>query len=242
MQFSGKTAVVTGGSRGIGKSITESLVAKGAKVAVIYASNSQMAEQLRMPGTVEIYQCDVSDYDKSKETVERIISDFIKIDILVNSAGITADKLLLRMSENDFDRVIAVNLKGTFNMIKHLVPHFSKNRYGRIINLSSYAGIHGNFGQVNYSASKSGTIGLTKSVAKEFAKRGITCNAVAPGLIDTDMTNILSDSVLEKYLEAVPSGRIGTPEDVAAAVLFLASDEASYITGTSISVDGGLGM
>ncbi|MEE0868555.1 MAG: 3-oxoacyl-ACP reductase FabG, partial [Ruminococcus sp.] len=191
---------------------------------------------------VEQYFCDVSDFEASQKVVEQVIEEFGGIDFLINNAGITRDKLILNMDEKDFDTVISVNLKGTFNMIKHTYKHFMKKRFGRIVSTSSIVGLNGNAGQANYSASKAGIIGLTKSVAKELAGRGVTANAVAPGYIGTDMTNVLSDKVKDAMKAQIPAKRIGTPEDVANVVAFLCSDEAAYVTGEVIRVDGGLAM
>ena len=241
--FNGKVAVVTGGSRGIGFEITSELISKGASVAVIYFGTDeegQNAEKAFPEGKCKAYKCDVSDYEESGNVIAHILSDFGKVDILVNNAGITRDKLVLQMTEKDFDDCINVNLKGAFNCIKHLTRPFMKQRSGKIINMSSVVGLMGNAGQLNYSASKAGLIGLTKSAAKEFASRGITCNAVAPGYIETEMTAALSDEVKEGFLKAIPLKRPGKTSDVAAAVLFFASDAADYITGQIIKVDGGL--
>ena len=247
MRFENKTAVITGGSRGIGLAIAEKLAQGGANIAILYVGDESEGisakEQLEKYGTkVEQYFCDVSNYEASGQVVEKVIEEFGGIDILVNNAGITRDKLVLNMDEKDFDAVINVNLKGTFNMIKHTYKHFMKKRYGRIISTSSIVGLGGNAGQANYSASKAGIIGLTKSVAKELAARGVTVNAVAPGFIATDMTNVLSDKVKDSMKAQIPAKHIGSTEDVANAVAFLASDEASYITGEVIRVDGGLAM
>ena len=242
--LSGKTAVVTGGSRGIGAEIARTLAAAGADVAVVCAGNAELAEKVcsecRETGVrAQSYLCDVSDFAAVKELVTRIKADFGTVDILVNNAGITRDNLLTMMSEQQFDEVMNTNLKGAFNMMRHCSGIFIRKRSGCIVNVSSVAGIAGNPGQCNYSASKAGIIGLTKSAARELASRGVTCNAVAPGFIDTDMTRALSADrgELEK---AIPMGRFGTPEDVARAVLFLT--EAGYITGEVIRVDGGVGM
>ena len=247
MDFTNKTAVVTGGSRGIGLAIATKLAQGGANIAILYVGDGsegiKAKEELLQYGTkVEQYFCDVSDFEASQKVVEQVIEEFGGIDFLINNAGITRDKLILNMDEKDFDAVIGVNLKGTFNMIKHTYKHFMKKRFGRIVSTSSIVGLNGNAGQANYSASKAGIIGLTKSVAKELAGRGVTANAVAPGYIGTDMTNVLSDKVKDAMKAQIPAKRIGTPEDVANVVAFLCSDEASYVTGEVIRVDGGLAM
>lgn len=247
MRFENKTAVVTGGSRGIGFAIASRLAKEGANIAILYVGDEseglKAKEELLKFGTkVEQYFCDVSNFEASKQVVEKVIEDFGGIDILVNNAGITRDKPVLNMDEKDFDAVIGVNLKGTFNMIKHTYKHFMKKRYGRIVSTSSIIGIIGNAGQANYAASKAGIIALTKSVAKELAGRGVTANAVAPGYIGTDMTNVLSDKVKDAMKAQIPAKRIGTPEDVADVVAFLCSDDAAYVTGEVIRVDGGLAM
>ncbi len=246
--FENKTALITGAARGIGFSVAEKLASCGANIAVVdycgdedgTASAAKLAESYGVK--TAFYRCDVSDFEKSKETVDKIIVDFGGVDILVNNAGIVRDKLMLKMSDADFDAVISVNLKGTFNMIKHLYTHFMKKRAGRIVNVSSVVGLTGNAGQANYSASKAGVVGLTKSAAKELAGRGVTVNAVAPGYIMTDMTNALSDKVKEQFTQSIPMKKGGRPEDVANAIAFLCSDESSYITGEVIRVDGGLAM
>lgn len=247
MDFTNKTAVVTGGSRGIGLAIASKLAQGGANIAILYVGDEsegiKAKEELSKYGTkVEQYFCDVSDFEASKQVVDKVIEEFGGIDFLINNAGITRDKLILNMEEKDFDAVIGVNLKGTFNMIKHTYKHFMKKRFGRIVSTSSIVGLNGNAGQANYSASKAGIIGLTKSVAKELAGRGVTANAVAPGYIGTDMTKVLSDKVKDAMKAQIPAKRIGTPDDVANVVAFLCSDEAAYVTGEVIRVDGGLAM
>ena len=242
-----KTAVVTGASRGIGLAVAKKLASQGANIAILYVGKEEEGENAKkeveaLGVKVGLYYCDVSSFNESKETVEKIIEEFGGIDILVNNAGIVRDKLVLKMEEADFDAVINVNLKGTFNMIKHTYTHFMKKRAGRIVNVASVVGINGNAGQANYSASKAGVIGLTKSVAKELAGRGVTANAVAPGYIITDMTNALSDKVKDAIEASIPMKKRGLPEDVANAISFLCSDDASYITGEVIRVDGGMAM
>lgn len=247
MRFENKTAVVTGGSRGIGLAIATKLAKEGANIAILYVGDEnegiKAKEELSQYGTkVEQYFCDVSNFEESKKVVDKVIEEFGSIEILVNNAGITRDKLVLNMDEKDFDAVINVNLKGTFNMIKHTYKHFMKKRYGRICSIASIVGLTGNAGQANYSASKAGIIGLTKSVAKELAGRGVTANAVAPGYIATDMTSVLPDKVKDAMKAQIPAKRIGTPDDVADVVAFLCSDDAAYVTGEVIRVDGGLAM
>ncbi|NLJ30723.1 MAG: 3-oxoacyl-[acyl-carrier-protein] reductase [Clostridiales bacterium] len=247
MNLQGKTAVVTGGSRGIGKAIALRLAQCGAQVAVIYAGNEAAANETcaqiaQEGGAAKAYRCDVSDYAQTEQTVKAVLGDFGKIDILVNNAGIVRDALILSMTEQDFEQVVNTNLKGAFHMIKHTYRQFMKQRSGRIINIASVSGISGNAGQANYSSAKAGMIGLTKSVARELAARGVTCNAIAPGFIETDMTAQLSDKVKEAALQTIPLRRLGTPQDVANLAAFLAGDEAGYITGAVIQVDGGLCM
>lgn len=242
-----KVAVVTGGSRGIGRAISLEFARQGASVAILYAGNEQAAletaAQIREMGQQALtIRCDVASWDETKEAVATIIETFGQVDILVNNAGITRDGLTLSMSEENFDAVVDTNLKGAFHMIRHLFAPMMKRRSGRIINISSVAGLMGNAGQINYASAKAGLIGMTKTVAKELAARGITCNAIAPGFIETDMTAVLSDRVKENAEKTIPMGRMGKPEDIAAAALFLASDAAAYITGEVIRVDGGLCM
>ena len=239
----GKTAVVTGGSRGIGRAIAYKLASMGADIAVIYAGNAEAAETVCRRCAEETgvkaraYQCDVADFTAVKETVARIRTDFGTVHILVNNAGITRDGLLAIMKEEDYDAVVDTNLKGAFNMIRHCAGLFIRNREGCIINITSVAGLMGNAGQCNYSASKAGLIGLTKSVARELAPKGIRCNAIAPGFIATDMTGSQTDNPL---LGTIPLGRMGEPEDVAEAAAYLAT--AKYVTGEVLRVDGGIAM
>ena len=245
MSLNGKTALVTGASRGIGRAIALRLAEDGANVAVIYAGSADKAEAVvneitALGVNAKAYRCNVADSAAVNETVKAVTNDLGKIDILVNNAGITRDGLMLRMKDEDFDAVLDTNLKGAFNMIRACYSGFIRKKSGRIINISSFSCIMGNAGQANYSASKAGVIGLTKSVARELASRGITCNAVAPGFIQTDMTENLGDN--NPLLNSIPLGRMGKPEDIAAAVAFLASDSAAYITGEVLKVDGGLAI
>lgn len=242
-----RTVIVTGGSRGIGKAVALKMAECGANVAVIATKRSDAAEktldELKEKGSMaKLYICDVSNMAAAADTVTGILEDYGKIDILVNNAGITKDKFLMAMSRDDIDGVIDVNLKGTIYMTKECIRPFMKQRRGNIINISSVVGIMGNAGQANYAASKAGVIGFTKTVAKEYAARGIRCNAIAPGYISTDMTEILSFETKNEIKKMIPSGRFGTPEDVAELAAFLASDASSYITGEVIKVDGGLYM
>lgn len=242
-----KTAVITGGSRGIGRAIAIKLSQEGYNTAIIYQGNEIKAEETRIicqknGVTSRIYKCDVSNYQETEDLCKTILNDFGSIDVLVNNAGITRDGLLIRMKEEDFDAVINTNLKGCFNFTKSVGAIMLKQKAGRIVNISSVSGILGNAGQVNYSASKAGVIGLTKSAARELASRGITVNAVAPGYVQTDMTDCLSDKVKEALLTSIPLRRYGEVDDIANTVSFLVSEGASYITGQVISVDGGMHM
>lgn len=242
-----KIAVVTGASRGIGKEIALTLAAKGAVVIVNYNGSAAKVEEVVQEiqaagGKGEAIQCNVSDYDKAAELMAYVVKQYGRVDILVNNAGITRDNLLMKMSEEDFDAVINTNLKGAFNCIKHISRQMLKQKSGRIINVSSVSGVMGNAGQANYCASKAGIIGLTKSVARELASRGITSNAVAPGFIDTEMTQVLPDTVKSNVVEQIPMKHFGSTRDIANTVAFLASDEAGYITGQVICVDGGMAM
>lgn len=245
--FEGKTAVVTGASGGIGRAIAIALAKQGAQVAVHYRGNRAKAEAVKEEitaagGTAEIFGCDVADFESCKQFIKEVTDHFGKIDILVNNAGITKDGLLMGMKESDFSDVIDTNLKGTFNCMKFVVRQMMKQKYGRIINISSVSGVAGNAGQANYCASKAGVIGLTKSAAKELASRNITVNAIAPGYVETEMTAVLSDKVKEEIQSRIPIPRLGQPEDIAHAAVFLASDYASYITGQVLLVDGGMVM
>lgn len=245
--LNGKTAVVTGASRGIGRAVAIELASKGATVVINYNGAEDKAkkvqEEIQAMGQKAVcMQCDVSDFKMCEEFVKEVVSEFGQIDILVNNAGITRDGLLMKMSEESFDAVLNTNLKGAFHCIRFASRQMLKQRSGRIINMASVVGLTGNVGQSNYAASKAGVIGLTKAVARELASRGITVNAVAPGFIESDMTNELSEAVKEASLAGIPLGAFGKPEDVAAAVGFLASDQAKYITGQVLQVDGGMVM
>lgn len=247
MLLEGKTALVTGASRGIGRAVAVALASAGAKVAVNYAGNDAAAEETKAAieaagGTAILVKADIADSEAVEKMVADTVAAFGQIDILVNNAGITRDVLLMRMKNEDFDAVINTNLKGVYYTTKAVTKLMMKKRYGRIINMASVVGLTGNAGQANYSAAKAGVIGFSKTVAKELASRGITCNMVAPGLIATDMTKDLPEKAKEAMMTSIPLGRAGQPEDVAQAVLFLASDNASYITGQVINVDGGMVM
>lgn len=245
MSLEGKTALVTGASRGIGRQVALTLAKKGAAVIVNYNGSQARAEEVvkeitENGGKAAVCGCDVSDFSKAEDMIKNIIKEYGSIDILVNNAGVTRDNLLMKMSEEDFDKVISTNLKGAFNCIKHVSRQMLRQKSGRIISISSVVGIAGNAGQANYAASKAGIIGLTKSVAKELGSRGITVNAIAPGYVETEMTDGLSDELKAKMVENIALKRAGKPEDIANAVAFLVSEEASYITGQVISVDGGM--
>ena len=240
-----RVALVTGAGRGIGATIARTLAADNTDIAVVdYGEESSAAAALQAiaeaGAAVRYYRCDVSDFTATKAVVDAIVKDFGKIDILVNNAGVTADKLILRMDEADWDRVLNINLKGCFNMIKHATAHMMRKRYGRIVSISSVVGLMGNAGQANYAASKAGIIGLTKTVAKEFGSRGITANAVAPGFIKTAMTDALTEEQKQAMYKMIPLGRLGETQDIADAVKFLVSDAAAYITGVVLKVDGGM--
>lgn len=242
-----KVALITGATRGIGREIALELAENGMDIAINYRSESDIPEDLK--GEIEAYnvrcefvQADVSDFEQCERMVKETIEKFGKIDVLVNNAGITRDGLIMRMKKEDFESVIDVNLVGTFNVTRNVIPHMIKQRAGRIVNLASVVGVAGNAGQTNYSASKAGVIGFTKSLAKEVASRNILVNAVAPGFIDTDMTSVLSDSVKENIHAQIPLKRMGTPREVAKVVKFLASEDSSYVTGQVINIDGGMVM
>ena len=247
MKLNGKVALVTGASRGIGAAIASKFASLGCDVAINYAGNIQKAEEtlnsVKAYGVnAQIYQANVANYEEVEAMTKQIIKDFGHLDIIINNAGITSDNLMMRMDQDSFDSVIDVNLKGTWNVCKSITRPILKQRSGVIINLSSVVGINGNVGQVNYAASKAGVIGLTKSLAKEFASRNIRVNAVAPGYVKSDMTAKLSEEITEKVLENIPLGQLGEVEDIANSVAFLVSDEARYITGQVLVVDGGMAI
>lgn len=243
-------ALVTGSARGIGAATVRALAAQGHPVVINHAHEGSasaaraLADEVKAAYGVEalVVQADVSDFDAAKELVDAALAQFEHIAVVVNNAGITRDTLLMRMKEEQFDEVIATDLKGVFNVCRHAVRPLAKQRAGRIVNISSLSGLMGQAGQANYSAAKAGVVGLTKALARELAGRGVTVNAVAPGFIATDMVANMNQDVLEKMRVQIPLGRLGTPEDVASAVAFLASDAAAYITGQVIQVDGGLGI
>lgn len=243
-----KVALITGGSRGIGKAIAKKFAKEGYDIVINYVSESaelgKVKEEIIENGNVDILfvKADVTNYNGCEEMIKEVINKFGRIDVLVNNAGITKDGLLMRMKEEDFDKVIEVNLKGTFNVTKNVIPYMMKQRSGKIVNISSVVGIGGNAGQANYAASKAGIIGFTKSVAKELASRNILANCVAPGFIKTDMTDVLSDAVKENINKQIPLNKMGEAEEVANAVYFLASEENTYITGQVLNVDGGMIM
>lgn len=243
--LAGKVALVTGAGRGIGRQIALTLAKNGATVIVNYNGSKESAEAVvaeitAAGGTAEAIQCNVADFAASEAFVKQVLEKYQKVDILVNNAGVTRDNLIMRMTEEDYDMVLDTNLKGAFHMIKHLSRSFIKQRSGKIINISSVSGVLGNAGQSNYSASKAGLIGLTKSIAREFASRGINVNAVAPGFIDTDMTKNMTEDAKRALNGMIPMGKIGNASDVADLVLFLAGEHSNYITGQVICVDGGM--
>ena len=243
----GKTAIVTGASRGIGRATAIKLASLGANIILNYRSNeeeaSKVEEEIKAFGVETIMvKADISKMDEVENMISTAKEKFGTIDIMVNNAGITKDTLIMRMKEEDFDSVIDVNLKGVFNCLKCITPVMMKQKSGKIINLSSVVGISGNAGQVNYAASKAGVIGMTKSLAKEIGSRGITVNAVAPGFIETDMTEVLGEKAKDEYKKGIPLRKLGKPEDVANVIAFLASEAADYVTGQVIHVDGGMVM
>ncbi len=247
MLLEDKIAVVTGAGRGIGRGIALALAREGAMVIVNYNGSADRAAEV--VGTIEAnggkavaIQCNVSDFEAAKEFYANVVKEYGRIDILVNNAGITKDNLIMKMSEEEFQAVIQTNLAGTFHGVKFVTRPMMKQRCGRIINIASVSGVIGNMGQANYSASKAGVIGLTKAMAKELAARNITVNAIAPGFIETEMTDVLSDSVKEAAVSTIPLGKFGEVDDIAEAVVFLASDKAKYITGQVLCVDGGIAM
>lgn len=247
MLLENKIAVVTGAGRGIGRGIALALAREDAMVVVNYNGSKERAEEVvrtieEAGGKAVAIQCNISDFEAAKEFFANVVNEYGKIDILVNNAGITKDNLMMKMSEEEFQSVIQTNLAGTFHGVKFVTRPMMKQRQGRIINIASVSGVIGNMGQANYSASKAGVIGLTKAAAKELASRNITVNAVAPGFVATEMTDVLSDSVKEAAVATIPLGRFGEVEDIAETVVFLASDKAKYITGQVICVDGGIAM
>lgn len=239
--------MVTGGSRGIGAAIAQSFAAQGATIALNYAGSQEAAEEIRekilaMGVECKIYQGDVSDFSQVENMIKTVEEDFSGIDILVNNAGVTKDSLFMRMKEEDWDKVIDTNLKGVYNCSKSVIRGMIKRKFGKIINITSVVALSGNIGQANYAASKAGVIGFTKSLAQELGSRNIQVNSVAPGYIETSMTESIPQNIKDELIKKIPSGRIGSPDDVANAVVFLASDNANYITGQVISVNGGLYM
>ena len=245
--LTGKVALVTGASRGIGRAVALKLSDAGAKVAINFAGNVEKAEEVKAEietrgGEAMLVQGKVDNFEVANDIVKKIVENWGTVDILVNNAGITRDNLLLKMSESDFDEVIATNLKGVFNCTKAVTKIMMKQRSGKIVNMTSVVGLTGNISQANYAAAKAGVIGLTKSTAKELASRGVTVNAIAPGFITTDMTDKLPDKIKETTLSQIPLGKFGTPEDVANLAAFLVSEQAAYITGQIINVDGGMAM
>ena len=243
--LTGKVALITGGSRGIGEALVKAMAAEGADIAFTYRSSEESANRIEIEASrsgpkVIAYKSDAADYAQAEELVKTVLGEFGRIDILINNAGITKDTLMLRMGEEQWDQVMDVNLKSVFNLTKHALRPMLKQRSGSIINMSSVVGVFGNAGQANYAASKAGIIGFSKSVAKEVGSRGIRCNAVAPGFIETDMTHALSEEQQKAYIENIPLKRLGTGRDIADACIFLGSEMSTYVTGQVISVCGGL--
>lgn len=242
-----KIALITGAGRGIGRAIAIALAKEGAEVVINYNGSEERAKEVKQTieengGKASIYKCNVSDFVACEAMIKDIVKEYGHLDILVNNAGITKDGLIMKMKEEDFDSVLNVNLKGTFNTIRHSARQMLKQRSGKIINISSVSGILGNVGQANYAASKAGVIGLTKTMARELGSRGITVNAIAPGFVDTEMTEVLSEEIRENACKQIILGRFGKPENIANTAVFLASDKADYITGQVISVDGGMNV
>lgn len=242
-----KIALITGAGRGIGRAIAIALAKEGAEVVINYNGSEERAKEVKQTieengGKASIYKCNVSDFAACEAMIKDTVKEYGHLDILVNNAGITKDGLIMKMKEEDFDSVLNVNLKGTFNTIRHSARQMLKQRSGKIINISSVSGILGNVGQANYAASKAGVIGLTKTMARELGSRGITVNAIAPGFVDTEMTGVLSEEIRENACKQIILGRFGKPEDIANTAVFLASDKADYITGQVISVDGGMNV
>ncbi|MXW83183.1 MAG: 3-oxoacyl-[acyl-carrier-protein] reductase [Rhodothermaceae bacterium] len=242
MEFKETRVLVTGGTRGIGRGIVEAFAAQGARVAFTYRSSEAVAEELKEATGGLAFQCDAADFDGAEQVVTEMVTAWGGVDVLVNNAGITRDNLLMRMSESDWDVVINANLKSIFNYSKAVYRVMMRQRYGRIVNISSIVGLTGNPGQANYAASKAGIIGISKSLAKELGARGVTVNVVAPGYVETDMTEGISEKMKENMIRSIPVRRTAVPEEIAAPVLFLASREAAYITGQVLTVDGGLAM